>query len=63
MKFGRIIVLALAPLLLGACGDNSSNQPKLMKEQREALDKAKGVEGTLKQQADEQKKEADKQAQ
>jgi outer membrane PBP1 activator LpoA protein len=63
MRYGKIILIALAALLLAACGKGTDDQPKLMKEQRDALDKAKGVENTLKQQSNEQNKEMDKQSQ
>lgn len=57
--------LALA-LLLAACGESKQSQSpssdKLFESQRAALDKAKGVEQTVSQQADQQKQEADRQA-
>ncbi len=51
-------------LLLGACGQsNDQPAPKLFKDQRDALDKAKGVEAAQQKQSEEQKKEIEKQAQ
>lgn len=53
-------------LLLVACSENkqAQNPPpaKLFEPQREALDKAKGVEQTVNQQAEQQKQEAERQA-
>jgi hypothetical protein len=64
MKHGKFVLIALAlSLLLSACGNRSGDQPKLMKEQRAVLDKAKEVGNTLQQQAAEQNKEMDKQTQ
>jgi len=62
--------------MLAACGasDKSNENPaaaspsppapaKLLQEQRDALEKAKGVENTVQQQAQEQQQAADQQAQ
>ena len=53
-----------ALMLLGACNPNNNDtpSPKVLKEQREALDKAKAVDHTL-QQSEAQRKAADQQAQ
>ncbi|HEU0219215.1 MAG TPA: hypothetical protein VFQ98_00250 [Gallionella sp.] len=48
----RYILLAVM-LLLGACDGSSAPTPKIAEPQREALEKAKGVEQTL-QKADEE---------
>lgn len=53
----------LATLLLAACGPDGGKQPKIAEPQREALDKAKGVENTLQQSAQQQQQESDKQTQ
>jgi len=44
----RIILLAVV-LLLGACDGSSAPTPKIAEPQREALEKARGVEQTLQQ--------------
>jgi hypothetical protein len=53
-----------ALVLLSACNQNNNGTPtpKLLKEQREVLDQAKAVEGTL-QQSEAQRKAAEQQAQ
>ncbi len=60
----RTTTLLCALLLLGACGQ-SENQPapKLFKDQREALDKAKAVDPALQKQDEEQRKTIEQQAQ
>lgn len=52
-------------LLLAACkpGDNQPPAPKLFEEQRGTVDKAKAVEDTQQQQAEEQKKAIEQQSQ
>lgn len=52
-------------LLLAACkpADNQPPAPKLFEEQRDAVDKAKAVEGEQQQQAEEQKKQMEQQTQ
>lgn len=52
-------------LLLAACNsaDNQPPGPKLFGEQRDAIDKAKTVEDTQQQQAEEQKKAIEQQTQ
>lgn len=60
MKFSSCVI-ALAVLLAG-CGESPQTPPpKLFEPQREALDKAKGVEQTVNQQAEQQKQEAERQ--
>lgn len=44
----RIVVLAVV-LLLGACDGTPAPAPKIAEPQREALEKARGVEQTLQQ--------------
>lgn len=50
MKYFVLVVV----LLLNAC-DNSSTAPKIAAPQREALEKAKGVDQTVQKAADESK--------
>lgn len=50
----KYILLGVA-LLLVAC-DNSTSKPKIAVPQREALDKAKGVEKTVQMSSEESKK-------
>lgn len=57
-------VIILSPLfLLAACGPGDSAPPKLFEQQREALDKAKAVEGMQQEQAEKQRKEMEQQTQ
>jgi PBP1b-binding outer membrane lipoprotein LpoB len=60
-----VIMIALHAFLLAGC-DNGKPEPpppKLFESQRNTMDKAKAVEGTLQQQADQQLQEVDKQSQ
>ena len=61
---GRTIILISSLLLLSSCGQ-SDNQPapKLYKDQRDVLDKAKAVDHALQQQDEAQRKEIEKQTQ
>ncbi len=60
----RPTILLLALLALSACGQSDTQPaPKLFKEQREALDKAKAVAPALQKQEEEQKKAVEEQAQ
>jgi len=60
----RTATVLSAILLLSACGQGDNQPaPKLFKEQREVLDKAKAVGPALQQQQEEQQKAADQQAQ
>ncbi|HUW51410.1 MAG TPA: hypothetical protein VMV75_10400 [Sulfuricella sp.] len=74
MKHIGLIVLLLAATLLAACEEKPYKPPvpqtepdksatKLFEPQREALDKAKGVEKTLEQAAQAQNKAVEKAAQ
>lgn len=61
MKF---LLSCFMVLMLVACGESKQPQTppaKLFEPQRQALDKAKGVEQTVNQQAEQQKQEADRQ--
>jgi len=61
----KLILCCFVALIITACGDSKppQNPPpvKLFEPQREALDKAKGVEQTVNQQAEQQKQEAERQ--
>ncbi len=61
----RTALLPLALLaLLSACGQsNDQPAPKLFKDQRDALDKAKAVDPMVQQQNEEQRKTIDQQTQ
>ncbi len=53
--------ILLASLLMAACGPG--NKPQIAPQQRAALEKAKGVDSTVQKQAEEQKKEEERQTQ
>jgi major membrane immunogen (membrane-anchored lipoprotein) len=58
----RTVVLLCASLLLGACGQGDNPPaPKLFKEQRDVLDKAKTVDPAMQKQDDEQRKAIEQQ--
>lgn len=58
----KIALCCLIVVLLAACSESKQPPPpKLFESQRQALDKAKGVEQTVNQQAEQQKQEADRQ--
>jgi major membrane immunogen (membrane-anchored lipoprotein) len=60
----RIATLVCAILLLNACGQSdNSPPPKLIKDQRDVLDKAKTVDPALQKQAEEQRKAIEQQSQ
>lgn len=54
--------ILLGTLLLAACGPSNDNKP-IMQQQRDALNKAKKVDGAQQQEAQKQQQEADKQTQ
>lgn len=59
-----LIAITLSALLLPGCDDGKqAPPPKLFESQRNTMDKAKGVEDTMQQQADQQLQEIDKQTQ
>lgn len=64
LRFFHCTTILCALVLLAACSpnDNTTPAPKLFKEQRDALDKAKAVDGAVQQQSEEQRKAAEKQA-
>ncbi|OIR07684.1 hypothetical protein GALL_99660 [mine drainage metagenome] len=58
----RTAVLLCASLLLGACGQGDNPPaPKLFKDQRDALDKAKAIDPAMQKQDDEQRKSIEQQ--
>lgn len=60
----RTATLVCAILLLGACSKSDDQPaPKLYKEQRDALDRAKAVDPMAQKQAEEQRKEMEQQTQ
>ncbi len=54
--------ILLGTLLLAACGPGNDNKP-MMEQQRNTLEKAKGIDAAQQQQAEQQKQEAEKQTQ
>ena len=59
-----LLLAALCGLLLSACDrEEQPPPPKLFESQRNAMDKAKGVEDTLQRQADQQLQDIDRQTQ
>jgi len=56
-----LLLAITTTLLFAGCGENTQNTPpaKLFEPQREALDKAKGVEQTVNQQAEQKKQDVD----
>ena len=62
MKLPFVFILCTALLTVG-CSPGSDGKPVIAGSQRQALDKAKGVEATVQQSADETKQKADEQTQ
>jgi len=61
MRITLIFAILYAALLAGCDSGKQAPPPKLFESQRNAMDKAKGVQDTLQQQADQQREEIDKQ--
>lgn len=61
MRITLILAILYAALIAGCDSGKQAPPPKLFESQRNALDKAKGVQDTLQQQADQQREEIDKQ--
>ena len=60
MRLPRILALA-SILLVAGCGDKTEEPPpQLFKPQRDALEKAKGVEQTLQQSADRRREQIER---
>jgi len=55
------LLIILASFMLLACNPDKNSQAKLFEEQRSALEKAKTVESTVKQQAQEVQQNLEKQ--
>lgn len=59
-----LLLIALCTLVLPGCGEErQAPPPKLFEDQINAMEKAKGVEDTLQQQADQQLQDIDQQSQ
>lgn len=56
----RLLMLTLFAALLSACDGGPKQPPDLVKSQRQAMEKAKGVEQTLQQSAGERREREDK---
>jgi hypothetical protein len=63
MKSINYLLIVLTSLLLLACSPDNSAKTKLFEEQRNALEKAKGVENTVQQQMQETRQNEEKQTQ
>lgn len=63
MKPQHYLTIVLTSLLLLACSPDNGSKTKLFEEQRNALEKAKGVENTVQQQAQEVQQNIEKQTQ
>lgn len=61
MKMPNYLVILLTSLALQGCSPDNSSKTKLFEEQRSALDKAKTVDSTIQQQAQEMQKNVEKQ--
>ena len=61
MKMPNYLIILLTSLALQGCSPDSDAKTKLFEEQRSALDKAKTVENTIQQQAQEMQKTVEKQ--
>ena len=62
MKTTLVLVVTMAATLLSSCDNRPKTEPQtatLFKEERQALDKAKGVQQTIDRQAQEQRKKID----
>lgn len=62
MKSSFVLVIVGALFVIG-CSPGSDGKPVIAGSQRQALDKAKGVEATVQQSADETKQKTDEQTQ
>ncbi|HQR50083.1 MAG TPA: hypothetical protein PKW44_00420 [Methylophilaceae bacterium] len=54
-------IAVLCALLLTACAPDPDNVPKIAGSQRDALEKAKSVDATVKQNAEEQRQQVEQQ--
>ncbi len=61
MKSSLLILCVAVPLLISCSPPNSDQTPKIAESQRQVLDKAKGVEATVGQSADQEKQKTDAQ--
>lgn len=63
MKSLSYLVILLTSLILTGCSPDNSAKTKLFEEERAALEKAKAVENTIQQQAQQLQQSAEKQTQ
>ena len=63
MKTLMIAIFASVPWLAGCSPDQAPATPKLFESQRQALEKAKTVNDSVQQQAEQQQQEIDRQGQ
>lgn len=62
MKIITTLIVIMAATLLSGCDNRPETEPQpatIFKEEREALDKAKGVQQTIDRQTEEQRKKMD----
>lgn len=62
MKITPVLIVIMAAILLSGCDHRPKTEPQpatIFKQEREALDKAKGVQQTIDRQAEEQRKKMD----
>ncbi|MEO6697222.1 MAG: hypothetical protein ABIN45_04380 [Gammaproteobacteria bacterium] len=62
MKVATVLIVILAAILFSGCDNRPKTEPEpatIFKEERQALDKAKGVQQTIDRQAEEQRKKID----
>lgn len=63
MKSTSYFIMLLTSLILPGCSPDNNAKTKLLEEQRTALEKAKAVESTVQQQAQETQSKLEKQSQ
>lgn len=63
MKYFNYFLVLSTSLLLIACGPDKTPAPKLFEQERSTLDKAKEIDGKVQQQAEDLKKNMEKQTQ
>lgn len=62
MKIITVLIVTIAAALLGGCDNRPKTDPQpatIFKDERQALDKARGVQQTIDRQAEEQRKKMD----
>ena len=63
MKSLNFLIILLTSLVLAGCSPDNSPKTKLFEEERAALEKAKAVEATIQQQAQQLQQNTEKQTQ